>query len=98
MAKSNTFQFKLGDVEKEWIEQWALRHCEKRAGSPNISMALSMIIEISMLIDITPEYREIINKEFDGDYRAFLRRAARDYHKLYEETLLGDQFPPSRHY
>ena len=77
----------------EWLLQWAEAHCTPFRGSDNNrSEAMRMALQLAKLVDETPEFREIINKDFAGDYRLFVKRAIEDYHKAYEEDMLGEQY------
>lgn len=93
MAKK-VFNLVIDDELRQWATEWADKHCEHHNEKPNVSKAINMALQFCQLVDNQPELKEIINKEFDGDYRMFLRRAAWDYQNVYEETQLGQQFTP----
>ena len=78
--------FHIDKSTSEWLKAWAEEHCPHLNGDPNISQAIRMAVELARLLDQLPEYTEIINTDFAGDYRMFVRRAVQDYADRFEEA------------
>ena len=84
-SKIHKMSLLVDTVNREWVEDWAMQHCPYLNSEPNMSEAIRLAVELGRLIDTDPKLREIINKQFAGDYRMLVKRAVQDYHAIYKE-------------
>lgn len=85
---------RVDQTMKDWLTRWATEHASRLNGEPNMSEAARMALEMARIIDSDPEYMELINHEFAGDYRMLILRACNDYLTQYKEANEHATFQP----
>ena len=87
--KPDPVTLRIPKESKDWLKDWSEVHCARWNKHSNVSAAIRQILEHAIEIDTDTELRKLIQDEFAGDYRFFVKRACEEYLARYKEAEYG---------